>query len=237
MDSKDYILVDLIADVVDSMREIGVVDSFTEDTQGVYTIQSSNTLTNKEVIVINSVDYIVTNATENSFTINGVSGIDFTGLSWKAKAPYYEHGHILEIANTLNKKDKGKYTYQKYPLIILFQDYEVNKSISEDAIFGTTSARLAIVNLTRPELVSKDRYDYNFREKLFPLYDEFMNALVEIDYFNTSPNYPFVNNVAIERPYWGSDIANNNQNILNDYIDAIELQNVELQILKGIKNC
>lgn len=237
MASNNIILVDLIGEVVDSMRAIGEITGSAEVSPGVYTIASVNELKNKEVISINSVDYVVRDASGSSFTIDADTGLDFTGSSWKALAPYYEYGHIKEIAKTLSKKNNDDFVFKKYPLIILFQDYEVKKDVGQGALFGTVSANFAIVNYTEPNLVSKERYDYNFRNVLFPIYDAFLEAIVNIDYFETSPNEPYVSHSEYERPYWGSDLANPNKNILNDWIDAIELQNVELKILNGIKDC
>jgi hypothetical protein len=236
LDSNKNILVDLIADVVDSMRATNTIDSFIENS-GVYTITSANELKSKEVIVIDSIDYIVEVIDENSFTINADTGLDFTGKTWKALAPYYEHGHILEIANTLKKKKDGIYAFKKYPLIILFEDHTYSKSTTDTAIFGTVPARIAIANHTNPTLNSSERYESNFRPILFPLYDKFMDALVSIDYFKTIPDKPYVDHDMSPRPYWGSNLPGDNSNVLDDWIDAIDLENVQLQILNGIQTC
>lgn len=234
-ESSKLILVDLIADVVDSMRATDSIVSFTYS-NGTYSLVTPNSLSNSEVVKIDGSDYVVSNVSDEGFDISDVEGLDFAGKTWKALAPYYEHGHILEISNTLNAKNEGVYAYQKYPLIILFQDYKGSKTTSDDAIFGNVLANMAICNNTLPELKSSERYDYNFRNTLFPIYDQLLIAINEIAYFKTSPSNTPVDHDWYERPYWGSHLAQT-KNMLNDYLDAIELQNVNLDILNGITQC
>ena len=233
MESKNYILVDIISEVVDTMRQTNTIASSVE-TSGNYLITTPNTLKNSEVVNIDGVDYIVNSVTVDSFNINASTGLDFTGKTWKALAPYYGHGHLLEVANTLTSKKDGIYSYKKYPLIVLIQDYEVNKDTANDAVFGEVSARFAIVNLTKPELKSSERYNENFRTVLFPLYDDFINAINDSLRFVTQGE-TIVSHTQIERPYWGSHLTES-KNIFNDFLDAIELTGVDLKISSNI-NC
>lgn len=226
MEFDNIVIVDIFASIVDSMRETSDITSFTE-VNGRYTIASSNELNEDDAITIDGVDYLVISPTVNQFEIDADTGLDFTGKSWKAKAPYYMHGHPLEIVNRLNKKNKGIYGYQKYPLIALFQDFEEN--VNDDlAIYANTNLTLIIANLTRPEIKADDRYDRNFREILYPLYYELLNKIHYSRLFNTnSPRT--INHTKIDRLYWGSQEGN--ANIHDDYIDAIEINSLNLQVI------
>lgn len=240
MASNQNILVDLLGSVIDDMRYTDTIISSNETSAGVYTINSLNSLVNNEVVSINGSDYIVSQVSDDGFVINAETGLDFTGLTWKSLAPYYEHGHILEIANTLSEKDKanGVFSYQKYPLIILKQDYKWTRSVDKDAIFAEVLANIIICNSSDPNYKAKDRYDVNIRPVEYPLYDRFMESIFYSGLFNVSTIQNPVDHDGYDRPFWGSDInPNNTTNILNDYIDAIELQNVRLEILRGNEIC
>jgi len=120
MASRDYdnvILVDIIGAVIDSMRETDTITGSVETSPGIYVIDSKNGLKDFDYITIDDVDYQVSSVSDTNYTINSDPLLDFTGKTWKAKAPYYLHGHPLEIVNRLNKKNKGVYSYQKYTLI------------------------------------------------------------------------------------------------------------------------
>jgi len=235
MASRDYdnvILVDIIGAVIDSMRETDTITGSVETSPGIYVIDSKNGLKDFDYITIDDVDYQVSSVSDTNYTINSDPLLDFTGKTWKAKAPYYLHGHPLEIVNRLNKKNKGVYSYQKYPLIALFQDFE--EPIGDDlALYATPSPTFIIANLTRPEITADDRYDRNFRDVLYPLYYDFLNKLYENRSFLLRDPRT-INHTKIDRLYWGTSAGNNNErNIANDYLDAIELNNVELPVVEN----
>jgi hypothetical protein len=216
------VIVREVAKVIDMLRYVGIVDSFTE-TAGNYTIVSAkHGLKAFDVITLNSVDYVVNVTDENTFVFSGFTGIDFDGFQWKAKGPYYLFGHPLDIVNVLAEKNKGGiYQYQKYPLIALFQDFE------EDIINEGTQASLNIIiaNRTKPTYHADERYKLNFEPVLYPILEQFERALqvsrhvalASVDYNKT------------DRLYWGKNgLYGNTGNIFNDHIDAIEINNLQL---------
>jgi hypothetical protein len=108
LEFKNVNIIDVISDVVDSMRETGPIgaDSF----DGTYTtINAANNLAVNEVVLIGSKEYYVISRTDISFKVKG----DATGaVTYKALAPYFAYGHILEIAKELMKHDEGTLIYQ-----------------------------------------------------------------------------------------------------------------------------
>lgn len=235
--ASEPVLVDLIADIVSSMRAKGDIEASSE-IAGTYTLTSINELNINEVINIDGVDYVVDYVTDDSFTITAETGLDFTGKSWNALAPYYEHGHPMEINQTLNEKINDTYSFSKYPLIALLEDVPETHSSSNDALYAAANAVILIVNFTEETLKSEERYALNFKTILNPLYYSFKKAVYDSSYFDIKdmPN-PF-DHVRTNKPYYGTESTGGNiANIYDDPLDAILLTNADLRILNGINEC
>ena len=209
--------------VVDLLRQTGVVIGSTE-TSGKYTINSTgHGLSDFEVITIDSIDYVINEVETDSFVINGSIGLDFTDLTWKAKAPYYLFGHPSDIVNVLAERNKSaKFSYQKYPLIALFQDFD------ESMESGSSSADLKIIiaNIRKPTYDTDDRYTYSFEAVLYPILAQLERAL------QVSKHIDMISNdyTKTDRAYWGkTGLYGNEGNIFDDHIDAIELNNLSLK--------
>lgn len=150
--------------------------------------------------------------------------------------PFYMHGHPLEIVNILGQKDKHKvHKFNKYPLIALFQDF--TETMGEDmTIKSSASLNLIIATSTSPDYNASQRYDNTFRTVLYPLYDLLMKHIVRERYFkNVAPN--MIPHDKIDRLYWGKQGLQGNEGmIFMDHIDAIEIQNLSLDLLQR-KGC
>jgi hypothetical protein len=213
------------------MRETGGITS--DSFNGTYTtINAANNLTVNEVVMIGSVDYIVTERTDLMFKVRG----DATGEdSYKALAPYYEYGHILEIAKTLMKKDEGTLVHQfkKYPIIILPLDITGVYNSTFDA-FDYDNITLIIANITDPTFTAARRLELSFKPTLYPLYEELMTKL-RFNH-NIIPNavVPYIEHSKTDRFFWGSQL-NPQGNVVNDHLDAIEIKDMKIKV-KNI-NC
>lgn len=221
MASKRPIIPEIIGDIIDSMRYTGTI-TLSVETSGLYTLTSVNTLTSNEVVSINSIDYVVTVIDENSFTIEAETGLDFTGLSWKALAPYYEYGTPKEVSNTLSKKINDIFVHQKYPLIWLLIDIKSSYTISG----YTAPLDIVICNYTVPTYKAAERTEKNFEPILYPLLDRFERAVIDSKLVSVlSPEYS-----QIDHYYWGKEgIYGHDGNIFNDHIDAIEINDFNMK--------
>lgn len=223
------VIVREIGKVIDLLRSSGNITGSSE-VSGKYTITSSDHgLKDFEVITIDSVDYVVNEVTTDTFVLNADTGIDFTGKTWKAKAPYYLFGHPLDIVNILKKRnDSGTFQYQKYPLICLFQDFE-----EESTDYGVNARlQMLIVNSTKPEYVADDRYINNFEPILYPILEQFERAL------KVSKDVEFIDNnySKTDKLYLGKNgIYGSDGNIFNDFLDAIEINNLNLKFKNNCK--
>lgn len=145
-------------------------------------------------------------------------------------APYFMHGHPLEIISVLAEKDRNDtYKYLKYPIIALFQDFEEKFGESQRVVSSAT-LNIVIANQTSPDYTSAERYTYNFRTILYPIYDLLVKHIIRIKWFvNVGPG--LVPHRKTDRLFWGrTGLYGNESNIFNDHIDAIEINDLTLDL-------
>lgn len=216
----------LIGDIVDTIRATGVITNVT--IAGVNSIvESINMLILNEYITINDIDYSIISANGKQFTILG----DVTGqTAWKALAPYYEKGHMLEIAQILGEKKGVKANYKKYPLIALKLDLpEDRKSIAEIKVNPT----FYLIQDTESEYYASQRLEKVFIPVLDPLHEKFIDALANSSLLN---NDGHIEHNSDRHYYWGKKLPQYNEAIeMNDRLDAIEITDIEL--LFATTNC
>lgn len=231
MASDNIIVVDLLREVVDSMRETNTVTSFTE-VSGVYTIVSDNTLLKNDFISIDDVNYKVSDVSATQFNIEADTGLDFTGKTWKALAPYYEHGVPLEINNTLKEKKDDDFVYQKYPLIAVFQPFRERSDIDNSMLYSIADPEIVFVTSTERTIKAAERYSTNYNGILYPLYYSFLKAVNSHVSFNTTERSNKVfNHEHEDLLFYGSQGDNGNEaNKMADPLDAIKLTSTEFRI-------
>ena len=151
--------------------------------------------------------------------------------------PFYMYGHPLEIIDTLAKKDKhDTHKFNKYPLIALFQDFTETMGEHQATQSAVNDMNIVICMNTSPDYTAEDRYTNTFKTVLYPLYDLLIKHILKSKWFrNIDPG--LVPHQKIDRLFWGrSGLYGNESNIFNDYIDAIEIQNLALE-LRLKQNC
>lgn len=143
--------------------------------------------------------------------------------------PYFMSGHRNEIAARLLRKTsspsgKGK----KYPLIILATDIKADK---KDLL--EYSLNLAIVIKTKESYTDADRETISFAPILRPLYESFIQGIVDSGLFvipggdPTDPPHSYV-----ERGPWGVWSSEGTlKQYLPEPLDAIEITNLRLNVL------
>lgn len=214
-------LIDKFSELIASMRLTGIITG-TSVQSDMLLINSVNSLSADDVIEIDDKDYIVYEPTEDSFKIYASSVAETT---WTSKAPYFMAGHMVEIANALTIKDQQEqvYSYQKYPLIALITDIP-----EERTKFGINAkVRLLIMTLTDPNYSTAQREIYTFAPILYPLYEQLISALKQSRTFAGDMD----KHTKTNRYFWGTQLAMmNGKTIMNDHIDAIEIDDLELSI-------
>ena len=133
----------------------------------------------------------------------------------------YIHDSRRQVELRLKNADQGGKV--KYPLIVLFHDFP--ERLGND-YYADVTLNVLILTDTNKEIFSDDRYAKTFKPVLYPLYAWFMKCLalhpmiVQSDPGNISAT-------KYDRLYWGTQPAG--EQGLNDYVDGIELQNLQLR--------
>lgn len=145
---------------------------------------------------------------------------------------HYQHGHPLEIIETMNQFDKSDtFVYEKYPLVALFQDFEEDKATIGTA--GEVRLNLIIARATLADYKAAERYTQNFKPILYPIYQALLEEIggsFAGKYFSVKDTTQ-ISHTKIDRLYWGRNgLYKNEKNVFNDKIDAIEIKDLVLSV-------
>lgn len=146
---------------------------------------------------------------------------------------HYEHGHPLEIVDTLKEMTQNPdASALKYPLIALFQDFDEDKGL--DGTESKVKLHLIIATLTDKMLKAPERYTVSFKPILYPVYVEFMKQIGKSHFFREE-NPDRILHTKTDRLYWGRNgLFGQNTNVFDDYIDCIEIQNLQLNVKQNL---
>jgi hypothetical protein len=148
-----------------------------------------------------------------------------------ARPILYEYGRSIQILTKLQLLNDSKTTKgTKYPLFALFQDFPEDNSGNSGYYCTVRFPKISIATLTQSTDPPIKRYAATFKPILYPIYGEFLKQLMIHE--NIVGNDPgAIPHVKWDRPGTQPEGAN-----LNDYVDAIEIQNLQLTF-KQIKKC
>lgn len=145
---------------------------------------------------------------------------------------YYMFGHPLEIVGRLQEitqstTDKDK----KYPLIALFADIPIDKT-GPVGFYGRAKLTIIIATLADPNMTAEQRIEATFKPILQPIKEQLVDQLFKHKQFSFADELKYWE---IEHYYWGRQgLYGNTANIFNDYIDAIELRDIDILIKNKI---
>lgn len=143
---------------------------------------------------------------------------------------YFKHGHILEIVSELEALSKGPATKsQRYPLVALLRDFpELNGALP--GIDSQNTLNLIIAIRTERTYTADKREALSFTPILKPIVAELLHQFEMSGKF-MAPGQDQQNYLAIERYFWGREsISGAKENIFNDWIDCIEIKNLNLKL-------
>lgn len=142
----------------------------------------------------------------------------------------YQYGHFRELIVTLAQWDTDpSFQQQKYPLIYLVQDFREQRG-KLAGVYADVSLNIIICHQTLAEYKATDRMANVFKTVLYPIYYSFIRQLAKHNLtFAASPD--LIPHDKWDRTYWGtSGMGGNDKTMLNDFVDAIDIQNLQLKI-------
>lgn len=153
---------------------------------------------------------------------------------------FFSYGHYADVVKELQDKD-GSITLKgsKYPLIWLVYDIKEihGKVINEQSELQNVQILLATPTDINNTIVQ--RMDNNIKPILYPIYDELMLQIANSGFF-TQCVVSKIEHEKIDRPYWGgggNEGSNGSANLFNDYIDAIQIRNLTLNLKRKKGEC
>lgn len=148
----------------------------------------------------------------------------------------YSKSSFKELIETLLQADKsGEERFNKYPLIHLVQDIIVERGV-DVGLYGTASLNIIFIHQTVQTYKISDRDEKVFKPVLYPIYYEFMDQLRRSNWiFGSFAETGEFRHRMIKRAFWGNRKLESSENILNDYVDAIEIQNLIIKF--NFSNC
>jgi len=142
---------------------------------------------------------------------------------------YFQHGHPLEIVGKLKVMSEAKSTKGlRYPLVALFRDFNERKGF-EVGIASEADLNLIIATRTEPTYDSDKRKAESFKAVLHPIL-EALEKQILIDGRSFLTSGTGLGYTQIDRYFWGREsIYGVDGNIFNDYIDCVEIRNLNLK--------
>lgn len=145
---------------------------------------------------------------------------------------FFDHGHYAEVVKNLAYKDMAASVKdKKYPLVWLVMDYDED-IYPNPSVYSSIPALQIIIAAPTNNTWTQDERDVNFKTNLYPVYAALIDQLAKTKEFGM-PNRKMLAHKKTDRPYWGGSQdpnGNNTANLFNDYIDAIQIRNLNLKI-------
>ena len=142
------------------------------------------------------------------------------------------YGHYQSIADELIIKGLNVNTRdEKYPLILLGIDNEYIESDINDRQY-TISANIWIVDETKKEWLTSERYENVFTSIIYPIYELFTKYL--FSHSSISSYIKDVKPTVLPIPYWGTQtVQGSDKQIVNDPLDALKVKLTNIIVNKS----
>jgi len=153
---------------------------------------------------------------------------DYDTVNTPVVFPVYDYGHSKNVANRIMERVKSNtYKGKILPMIALITNPDDIIEGVSDINYTASGFSIFILNERLKTWTEEQAYDNNFDTVLTPIYNLLIKYLKRSSYIDGSS---VDTGQRINRPYLGSLGANANP--FNIAIDAIEIRNLNLEILK-----
>jgi hypothetical protein len=181
----------------------------------------------KPIYIVDVIAEVVADAAESVLSDLQANEIALFGRT-TIETVNYQKGHKIELIETLREMSSTRTQEpRRYPCIYLVQDFREDMN-PRTGIYCDVSLSLIIMHHTDMNRKVDDRYTKVFVPVLYPLYGAFMQALAKHPLIQQSQSDKIEHNKT-DRVYWGRQaVGGNNALALTDYLDAIEISNLNL---------
>ncbi len=178
----------------------------------------------KPVYIVDEIGNVVTKVSTALLASLQLVDPNITGVQ-------YYFGHYKEILETLQQKDGTSLEFSKYPAVCLFMDFPETTG-KAPGIAAEVKLQMIIAYATDPNLKAAERYTKSFKPVLYPIYNSFIDELMRSGRI-MAPSKELISHTKIDRLYWGrKGLFGNTGNVFNDYLDAIEIKDLNLKFYK-----
>lgn len=177
--------------------------------------------------------YIADIIGENVAKVNAVLIEAFKAIDPNVEQINYQYGPYKEVFGNLVQIGKVSGGSKKYPLVWLWLPNTISHG-DQIGIGAVSPLRIIIARWGNCTDKTPERYEKNFKPFLYPIYLELMNQLY-LDPRITTDGQGLIPHQQIDWPYWGGDQPPEDANPLGDYVDAIEIKNLKINLL--LKKC
>lgn len=150
--------------------------------------------------------------------------LDLTDKFNSSQKPYFNHDTMQKFINEMLEKDSN--SVDKFPVVYMRPDYIEDYNTGDSRVLYNATIELYIIHRTEPIYKVGNRYEEVFKPILYPIFEALMYRLKH--YAGFTFNYEHSKQDLLQ---WGL----NNENFVNEYIDAIHLTNMTLGVMKT--NC
>lgn len=145
---------------------------------------------------------------------------------------FFDFGHYTEVTKNLTLKDQSPTQQDKrYPLVWLVMDFDEQMGANPADYARIPGVQIIIAVPTTIDYTMQERRDKNFIPTLYPIYAELIKQLAVAPEFGMPGELKLVH-TKTDRPYWGGSdqLGNGTANLFNDFIDAIQIRNLSLNV-------
>lgn len=143
---------------------------------------------------------------------------------------FFTYGSVSELITKLSIMSKYKDSAEKkYPLIALFTDIEEKRGVQVNIQSEVIIQSIIFATFTSKDYHSEERMENSIKSILHPIYQEFLEQLKRSGYFLIVDS-KLIPHTKINRLSWGKSAIFTANNLGTDYIDAIEITNLNLKI-------
>lgn len=145
---------------------------------------------------------------------------------------YSQTAHLVEVLENLQQLDASNLSALKFPLVILLCDVpeRIGGRRASRGQYQYARCNIIIATSTVSTFKQPERLEKNFKPVLYPIYYALLRA-IQYSKYTSVYNSAELEHTKTDRYSWGKEaIYGNKGNIANDYIDAIEIKDLDVKI-------